>query len=152
MRVSPSTILFLLLANLAMPPVAEAQIANADSVFSVGPCRIRTPEPVKWEDVVSHVDQPPRIVPATIPFFPTHLRTSRGYSGKIVLAMVVDTAGRVEPGSVSVEESTDSRLSAWGCLVALQMRYLPALVGGKPVSALTEQPLSYIMGRVPGRP
>ena len=135
-----------------MPPVAEAQVANADSVFTLGPCRIRTSEPVKWEDVVSHVDQPPRIVPATIPHFPMHLRTSTGYSGKIVLAMVVDTAGRVEPGSVSVEESTDSRLSAWGCLVALQMRYLPALVGGKPVSALTEQPLSYIMGRVPGRP
>ena len=33
MRVSPSTLLFLLLANLAMPPVAEAQISNADSVL-----------------------------------------------------------------------------------------------------------------------
>ena len=152
MRVSPFTLLFLLLANLAMPPVAEAQIANADSVFTLGPCRIRTSEPVKWEDVVSHVDQPPRIVPATIPSFPMHLGTSRNYSGKIVLAMVVDTAGRVEPGSVSVEESTDPRLSAWGCLVALQMRYLPAIVAGKPVSALTEQPLSYEMRRVRGRP
>ncbi len=75
-----------------------------------------------------------------------HLRTENAYSGRIVLAMVIDTTGGVVQGSVSVEESTDPRLSTWGCLVVYQMRFTPATVAGKRVVSLTEQPLSYNVG------
>ncbi|MES2179367.1 MAG: hypothetical protein V4550_16025 [Gemmatimonadota bacterium] len=101
---------------------------------------------MKWDSVVSAVDQPARIVPSTVPRFPMHLRTENAYSGRIVLAMVIDTTGGVVQGSVSVEESTDPRLSTWGCLVVYQMRFTPATVAGKRVVSLTEQPLSYNVG------
>lgn len=134
---------------LAMPFAASSQDVAKDTVFKIGPCQIKTAELVKWDEVASRVDRPARVVPATLPFFPMHLRTRDGYSGRIVLSMVIDTAGRVEPGSVSIEESDDARLSSWGCLVALQLRYFPATVAGKPVMALTEQPLSYSVSRSP---
>lgn len=44
--------------------------------------------------------------------------------------MVIDTAGRVMPGTVGISESTDPRLSAWGCTVAFELRFVPATVGG----------------------
>ena len=110
---------------------------------------IRTSDVVRWGDVASRTDQPPRVIPASLPFFPTHLRTRDGYSGRMVLAMVVDTLGRVDPGSISVEESTDPRLSNWGCIVALQLRFLPATVAGHPVPALAEQTFSYSASRSP---
>ncbi len=118
-------------------------------MFNTGPCRIRTAEPMKWEDVAERVDVTPRLVPATFPRFPMHLRTRDGYHGRMVLSMVVDTAGLVEPGSISVEESTDPRLSAWGCVVALQLRFVPATLAGRRVSALVEQPFSYSVSRGP---
>jgi hypothetical protein len=68
------------------------------------------------------------------------------YSGKIVVAMVVDTTGSVVPGTLSIEESNDPRLSAWGCMAALLLRFTPATVGGKPVMALTEWPFSFYLG------
>jgi hypothetical protein len=144
-RVRPLCIGFVMLFFFS--PAARAQAAGRDSVFTVGPCRIHTDSLVDWQGVASHVDRQARVVPGTVPRFPMRLLSSDGYSGRIVLSMVVDTAGRVEPASVSVEESTDSRLSSWGCIVALQLRFAPATVAGRPVSSLTEQALSYEVGR-----
>jgi hypothetical protein len=129
---------------------AQSPSAAADSTFRTGSCRIRTPEAFRWEDVVERTDQPPRVIAATMPMFPMHLRTRGGdYSGRLVLAMVVDTLGRVEPATVSVEESTDPRLSNWGCLIALQLRFLPAKAAGHHVPALVEQAFSYSASRSP---
>ncbi len=79
------------------------------------------------------------------------LLTPDGYDGRIVLSMVVDTTGHVQSGSLSVEESTDADLSAWGCTVALHLRFTPASAKDTPVTALVELPLSYHVGRPPER-
>ncbi|CAN5398967.1 hypothetical protein BH09GEM1_BH09GEM1_28030 [soil metagenome] len=152
MRTSARLIGFLIVQVLSLAPAARAQDASRDSVFTTGPCRIRSDSVVAWDNIASHVDRQPRVVPATLPMFPMRLRSTDGYSGRIVLSMVVDTLGRVQPASVSVEESTDPRLSSWGCIVALTLRFAPALVAGRPVSALTEQALSYNFSGAPGRP
>lgn len=68
---------------------------------------------------------------------------TRSAASRIVLAMVIDTAGRVMPGTVSIGQSTDPALSAWGCTIAFDLRFTPALLAGKPVNATGEQPLSF---------
>jgi hypothetical protein len=143
MRVSARQIGLLLVHVLFLAGVAQSQGTGRDSVFLVGQCPLRTDSLVNWDSVASHVDRQARLLPASLPLFPMGLRSTVGDSGRIVLSMVVDTLGHVSPGGVSVEESTDARLSAWGCIVALTIRYLPARAAGRPVSALTEQALSY---------
>lgn len=151
MRASTRRICLVLMQVCFVAGVVQSQSAGRDSVFLLGQCPLRTDSLVNWESVASHVDVQARLVPASLPRFPMGLRSTVGNSGRIVLSMVVDTLGHVAPGSVSVEESTDARLSAWGCIVALTIRYVPAMAAGRPVSALTEQALSYnIIGA--GRP
>jgi hypothetical protein len=151
MRASTRRICLVLVHVCFVTGVAESQGAARDSAFLVGQCPLRTDSLVNWDSVASHVDRQASLLPASLPLFPMGLRSTVGNSGRLVLSMVVDTLGHVAPGSVSVEESTDARLSAWGCIVALTIRYLPAMSAGRPVSALTEQALSYnIIGA--GRP
>lgn len=130
---------------------AKAQNTGRDASFLKGLCPLRSDSLVNWGSVTSHVDRQAQLVPRSLPFFPMAFRSTVGDYGRIVLSFVVDTMGHVAPGSVSVEESTDARLSAWGCVVALTIRYLPAMAAGRPVNALTEQAISYnIIGA--GRP
>lgn len=132
---------------LCAPVVAMGQEAGADSVFRTGGCPTHVADAVKWDDVATEVDVPARIRIATIPRFPMHLRDDGGeYHGRVVLAMVVDTAGTVVPGTVTIDESTDLK-SAWGCLIVFQLRFVPAMKGGKAVHALAEQAFSYNMER-----
>lgn len=135
--------------GLAIPGAAIAQEAKADSVFKVGSCPAHAAGTVNWDEVVTEVDEPARIVFATVPRFPMHLRDDSGvYYGRVVVAMVVDTAGSVMPGTVTIDESTDPKLSAWGCLIAFQMRFTPARKAGRIVNALGEQAFTYDMGRL----
>jgi hypothetical protein len=134
----------LLVASLVgLPQVVHGQRPANDSTFLTGRCpTLVADSSVKWESVVDTPDRPARMLPESRPLFPLFLRRD-GYNGKVVLGMVIDTSGRVAPGTVSVTASTDSRLSAWACAIALDLRYAPALVANKPVNALSEQPLSY---------
>ena len=140
MHRTASVLLFVSL--LASPHTVRAQRVGADSTFLIGPCPTRSADSVKWDNVVTVPEQPARMLPASRPRFPIHLARD-GYSAKVVLAMVIDTMGHVMPGTLSVTESTDPRLSAWACAIAFELRYAPALVANKPVNALSEQPLSF---------
>jgi hypothetical protein len=62
---------------------------------------------------------------------------------------MVDATGRVVPGTASVAESTESRLSVWGCAIVEQLQYVPATSGGKPVATMVDQPLTYSYGEPP---
>jgi hypothetical protein len=139
------------LALVAFPGSSLAQSPTADSTFLTGDCPTRSAGSVKWDDIVTAPDRPARLLAASAPRFPTHLRRD-GYSGRIVLAMVIDTAGRVMPGTVSIAESTDPALSAWGCMIAFDLRYMPARVAGKPVNATGEQPFSFNARIIDPRP
>src|SRR4051812_50049050 len=94
--------------------VAQSQATNRDSTFRVGQCPIHTDSLLNWDKVANHVDRQARLVPASLPLFPMGLRSTGGNSGRIVLSMVGDTLGRVEPASLSVEGSTNPRLRAGG--------------------------------------
>jgi hypothetical protein len=132
----------LVAALLARPQLVRGQGAHADSTFLTGSCPTQFADSVKWDNVVTVPDQPARMLPESRPQFPVYLRRD-GYDAKVVLGMVIDTLGRVMPGTVSVTASTDPKLSAWVCMIAFELRYAPARVANKPVNALSEQPLSF---------
>jgi outer membrane biosynthesis protein TonB len=136
------TLLLLAAGMLALPCAAKAQSGTADSTFLIGDCPTGSAALVKWDEIVTAPEQPARLLAASFPMFPAHLRRD-GYNGRVVLAMAIDTAGRVMPGTVSIGESTDAALSAWACTIAFNLRFTPALVAGKPVNSIGQQPLSY---------
>jgi hypothetical protein len=138
------------IALVAIPDATQAQSATADSTFVTGDCPTRSAASVKWDDVVTAPEQPARLLAASFPI-PAHLRRD-GYAGKVILAMVIDTAGRVMPGTVSIGQSTDPALSAWACTIAFNLRFTPALVAGRPVNSTGEQPLSYNAKVIDRRP
>ena len=139
------------ISTLVIAGAAQAQSAPADSAFRTGSCPTGSESTVNWDAVVASPETPPRVLPASLPRFPAHLRRD-GYHARIVIAMVIDTAGRVMPGTVSISESTDPQLSAWGCTIAFELRYVPATVADHRVNALSEQPLSYNATVRTGRP
>jgi hypothetical protein len=121
---------------------ASAQETPADSTFLTGGCPTTSTTAVDWDAVVTAPERPARLLPASLPGIPEYLRRDR-LKARVSIAMVIDTSGRVMPGTIGINSSTDPRLSAWACVVAFQLRYRPATVAGRPVNALSEQPLSY---------
>ena len=147
---------FLMAALMVTGAVSEshAEAPQADSVFLTGRCPSRADSAINWDLIVSDPETTPRLVPSSFPLFPLHLRRN-GYSARVVLGFVIDTVGRVMSGTVRVMESTDAPTSAWACLIALNLRYTPAMAGGKPVNALGEQPLGFsasVRSQLPVRP
>lgn len=65
------------------------------------------------------------------------------YRGRVVVAFVVDTRGRVERETAVILESTDPRLSAWACENVSLLRFQPAVLAGKPVRAQTALPFQF---------
>ena len=129
----------------------SAQTLSRDTTFGVGACRTSAPaESAIWERLTADADSTPRLLPGTVPMAPLFLRDRSGnYRGRVLLSLVVDTTGWVVPGTISVDESTDARLSEWACKVAVMLRYRPAHKNGVPVFVLKDQPLSYIFGNPP---
>ena len=96
-------------------PVA-AQVAPADTVQGdLG----RTPEELR-----------PIRLPG--PRCPEHLRRV-GQAGEVRLDFVIDTAGRVEAGSVHVAWSTDRALTRAVCDALTEWRFKPVVRGGRAV-------------------
>ncbi|HEU4628894.1 MAG TPA: energy transducer TonB [Gemmatimonadaceae bacterium] len=80
------------------------------------------------------------------PRYPEPLR-ARGVAGAVVVRFVVDTTGRLAPGSLEVVAATDS-LFADAVRDALgRARFTPAEVAGRPVPQLVEQRFEFRMGR-----
>src|SRR5260221_11834678 len=65
------------------------------------------------------------------------------YRGRVGLALMVDTTGRVVPGTVALSESTESRLSLLACAIAWQRSFIPAVLGGKLFLTMVDQPVTY---------
>jgi hypothetical protein len=139
-RAAPLLLVALFL--LVRSQIAQSQGSHADSTFLTGTCPTQSADSVKWENVVADPEQPAHLVAESRPRFPAYLRRD-GYDATVAVGMVIDTLGRVVPGTLSVTASTDPQLSAWACASALQLRYMPARVANKPVNALSEQPLSF---------
>ena len=122
---------------------------------------VRTPTPsVDLTDLVrglavfdaNQVDKPARL-DTTRPLrlqFPPPLFAAR-VPGLVIAEFVVDTAGRVENGTLGIVSST-APLFTDAVRVALQTAsYLPAVKDGKAVRQFVQQPFQFAVDRPPGR-
>lgn len=80
------------------------------------------------------------------PRYPDQL-VRAGIPGRVVARFVVDTLGRVEPGSVQLLASTHPAFSDAVSAVLPRYRFTPAQVGGRPVRMLAELPFDFALGR-----
>lgn len=85
------------------------------------------------------VGAPPR------PRYPEALRQA-GVEGRVVVRFVVDTAGRVERGSVAVASSSHALFVAAVEPVVGALRFRPAEAGGRRVRQLVEMPFEFVLG------
>lgn len=73
-----------------------------------------------------------------------------GVRGLVIAEFVVDTAGRVEDGTVGIVSST-APLFTEAVRVALESAsYMPAVKNGRRVRQLVQQPFEFSVNRVPG--
>lgn len=76
-----------------------------------------------------------------------NLLASASIEGSVVMQFVVDTLGRVEPGSLDVLRA-DHPLFEQSVREALRrMRFVPAEAGGRKVRQLVEQPFTFALAR-----
>jgi protein TonB len=85
------------------------------------------------------VGAPPR------PRYPETLRQA-GVEGRVVVRFVVDTAGRVERGSVAVTSSSHALFTAAVEPLVAGLRFRPAEAGGRRVRQLVEMPFEFVLG------
>jgi protein TonB len=83
------------------------------------------------------------------PRYPEALRAA-GLGGRVVARFVVDTSGRVEPGSVEIAASDDPRLAGAVREAVPRLRFRPARAGGVRVRQLVEQPFAFAPGGAAG--
>jgi periplasmic protein TonB len=101
---------------------------------------------------VLHVEEPPAILAGPAPEYPELLRQA-GLTGRVLLEAVVDTSGRVEPGSLTVIASSHPGFvaSAQRSLAATLFR--PARVYGRAVRVRVRVPVDFRLrgGRLSGQ-
>src|SRR5206468_2692249 len=99
-----------------------------------GACATPGRDKVDFKGAIGAPQQPATVMSESFLILPPQLQNADGsYNGRVVLDMVLDSAGKVVPGSVSVESSTDAKLSDWACEAALKIRFVPARQAGKAV-------------------
>jgi protein TonB len=76
------------------------------------------------------------------PRYPIALRAA-GIEGSVEMRFVVDTLGRVEPGSATVLVSTDPRFTAAVEEALPRLRFTPARHGGRAVRMLVQMPFRF---------
>lgn len=76
------------------------------------------------------------------PQYPSSMRES-GTTGRVLVQFVVNTSGRVEPGSIKILESTNSAFAAAVREVLPRHRFSPAKIGGTPVRQIVQQPFVF---------
>jgi periplasmic protein TonB len=89
------------------------------------------------------VEKPVRQAPGSaVPRYPDTLRVAK-VAGEVVVAFVVDTTGLAEVNSLKILKSTNA-LFAEAVKVALpDMRFIPAMIGGRKVRQLVQQPFVF---------
>ncbi len=131
----------------ALPPIdaplGEALPSVGARDVGAGPSMAGTAEPRGSDPWVSGmVDRVASLRTRVQPAYPRALVSSR-LEGRVVIRFIVDTTGRVEPGSIEAVESTHPLFTeaARGALV--RARFEPAQVGGRPVRMLMELPVLF---------
>jgi protein TonB len=91
---------------------------------------------------VATVERPAAMIAPPRPRYPDQLRAA-GVSGRVVVRLVVDTLGRVEPGSVVIRESSHDLFTHSVRSVLPSLRFTPAEVGGRRVRMLVDLPIEF---------
>lgn len=81
-----------------------------------------------------------------VPSYPSSLRGA-SIEGSVVARFVVDTTGRVEPKSISFAAATHPLFADAVRQALLRSRYLPAMIGDRPVRQLVEQRFAFALNR-----
>ena len=87
----------------------------------------------------------PRRLAGPPPVYPSRLR-QQGVTGRVIVSFVVDTAGRVEPASVSVISATERDFVDPTLEAVRGSRFSPGLLAGCPVRVRIVQPVNYCLG------
>jgi periplasmic protein TonB len=135
----------------ALPPVEPARAApartggstrgSADGDVEKGKGGLGSGDAGRAFDA-SQVDRAVSVTRSVVPRYPEALR-SVSVQGDVFVRYIVDTRGRVEPGSIEVI-STSHKLFADAVRTALlSTRFRPAEAGGRPVRQLVEQPFKF---------
>jgi TonB family protein len=90
----------------------------------------------------SQLDTPPIRVSGPPLVYPPLLREA-GIEGQVVLEFVVDSAGRVDPGSIMVVSSTNKAFERPAVDVVKRSIYRPAILDGVPRAMRTRQPVEF---------
>lgn len=90
------------------------------------------------------VDRPATMIPSSgAPFYPQTLRAAR-IGGEVDIEFVVDTAGRVVPGSAKVTKATNNQFENSVLDALPTLRFTPAEVHGIRVKQLVRQPFTFV--------
>lgn len=93
------------------------------------------------------VEKPILAIPGTsTPRYPSMLQ-SAGVEGDVLAQFVVDTLGRVEPGSVKILEKSHDLFGAAVRDALVRARFAPAEAGGRKVRQLAEQVFTFRITR-----
>lgn len=71
------------------------------------------------------------------------LQLAAGVSGRVVLRFVIDTTGKIEPGTIEVLERTNEAFATSAKRGVLDARFEPATFGGHRVRQLSKWPVKF---------
>jgi TonB family protein len=90
----------------------------------------------------NQVDEKPKLVSAPPLKYPWALR-QQGVQGRVIVQAIIDSVGRVDPGSVAVVRSPDPGFDDACVDYILHSRFQPGRLAGRAVSVLMKIPIDF---------
>lgn len=144
------------LASPALPPIEApptpgwptAAVEPFPGAPGTGPQEVSGPPspPSAAPMDVRAVEEAPVLLSHPAPGYPDLMRRA-GIGGRVVVEAVVDTAGRVERGSLRIVSSTHALFVPEASALVLGSRYRPARFGGTPVRVRVQVPVEFVLRR-----
>jgi TonB family protein len=88
------------------------------------------------------VDEKPRILSGPLLHYPEFLREAH-VTGRVLLAAIVDTAGRVDPATIKVLTTPHEGLAREARSFMVRAKFQPGRVGGRAVRTCVELPVDF---------
>ena len=125
-----------------IPGVPELPIPTVGSPGTMAPSGSAPGEWTVDPMPVSLVQEPPVLLQAPLPAYPPRMRDA-GIEGSVLIEAVVDTLGRVEPGSLRIVSSDRAEFAAPATVSIGAALFRPARVFGRPVRVLVRVPVAF---------
>ena len=122
--------------------LGASALAQIPRNFLTGRCP--SPDSLSHPDLSQVVDEPAhRPTLLTVIMTGSKSLVREDIQGRVTLAAVVDTVGRIIPGTLMVMTSNDTEMSKWICYMEKRIIFRPATDStGKPVVAQVTMPYS----------